>query len=64
MSRPPGRPRVVFDCNAIVQAIAFDNSPACEAFRLAETGYFELFVSKATLSDPIAFLKALGQSAQ
>ena len=51
MNRPPGRPRVVFDCNAFVQAIAFDNSPACEAFRLAETGHLELFVSKATLSE-------------
>ena len=51
MSRPPGRPRVVFDCNTSVQAVAYDDGPAAECLRLAESGLFELFVSRATLRE-------------
>lgn len=51
MNRPSGRPRVVFDCNTLVQAIAFDQSPAAECLRLAESGAIELFVSKPTLAE-------------
>ena len=51
MSRPTGRPRAVFDCNTFVQAIAFDDGPAAECLRLAESGRFELFVSRPTLAE-------------
>lgn len=51
MSRLPGRLRVVFDCNTYLQAIAFDDGPAAAAFRLAESGECEVFVSKATLAE-------------
>ena len=51
MTRSVRRPTVVFDCNILVQAIAFEDGPAAEAFRLAESGRFELFVSKATLAE-------------
>lgn len=51
MSRLPGRPRVVLDCNICVQAVAFDNGPAARALRAAEAGHFELFVSAATLGE-------------
>jgi putative PIN family toxin of toxin-antitoxin system len=39
------------DCNTLVQAIAFDNSPASLCLRLAEQGIVELFISKATLAE-------------
>ena len=51
MSRLPGRLRVVFDCNTLIQAIAFECGPAAECLRLAESGRFELFVSRATLAE-------------
>jgi putative PIN family toxin of toxin-antitoxin system len=41
----------VFDCNTFVQAVAFDNGPAAQCLRLAESGLFELFVSTATLRE-------------
>jgi hypothetical protein len=47
----PGRPRAVFDCNTLVQAVAFDDGPAAECVRLAESGLFELFASKPTLAE-------------
>lgn len=51
MTRVPGRPRVVFDCNTLIQAIAFDGGPSAACFRLAESGVFELFVSKSTVAE-------------
>ena len=51
MSAAAGRPRVVFDCNTFVQAVAFERGPAAECLRLAEGGRFELFASKATLGE-------------
>lgn len=51
MSKRATRPRVVFDCNIYVQAIAFADGPAADALRLMESGDVELFISKATLSE-------------
>jgi len=51
MSRPPGRPRVVFDCNTYIQALAFGDGPAASALRLVESGDVELFVSSQTLAE-------------
>lgn len=51
MSQPPGRVRVVLDCNTCIQAIAFENGPAAAALRLAESQGFELCISKATLAE-------------
>jgi len=51
MKQPPPRLRVVFDCNSLVQALAFDNSPAAACLRAAETGQIELFVSNVTLKE-------------
>jgi putative PIN family toxin of toxin-antitoxin system len=51
MSRPPGRPRAVFDCNTFIQALAFEDGPAGRAFQLMEGGAFELFVSKLILAE-------------
>jgi putative PIN family toxin of toxin-antitoxin system len=47
----PGRPRVVFDCNTYIQAVAFAEGPAARCLTLAEAGEFELLVSKATLAE-------------
>jgi uncharacterized protein len=51
VTRGPGRPRVVFDCNTLVQAAAFGSCPAAECLRLVESGAFELLVSKATFAE-------------
>jgi putative PIN family toxin of toxin-antitoxin system len=51
MSDPRLRPRVVFDCNTLVQAVAFDNGPAAACLALAESGSVELYVSRPTLSE-------------
>lgn len=42
-------PRVVFDCNVYVQAIANENSPAARALDLLDAGTLTLFVSDAVL---------------
>jgi uncharacterized protein len=57
MSRQPGRPRVVFDCNVLVQALAFAGSPAARALDLMETGTVEVYVSRATLAELRRVLK-------
>lgn len=46
-----GRPRVVFDCNTFIQAIAFDDGPAAACVRSVEAGAVELLVSRATLAE-------------
>jgi len=42
---PELTPRVVFDCNLLVQGIANRNSPARKALRLFFNGDISLFVS-------------------
>lgn len=51
MSLSPARPRVVFDCNIYLQAMAFEDGPAAAAMRLAEEGAFELFISRPTMAE-------------
>ncbi|NOT60260.1 MAG: putative toxin-antitoxin system toxin component, PIN family [Acidobacteria bacterium] len=43
--------RAVFDCNVLVVAAARDKSHARACLRLAEFGYIELFVSRASLEE-------------
>jgi len=50
-TRLPERPRVIFDANVSVQALAFDTGPAAEALRLVDTGRCELYTSTATLRE-------------
>ena len=45
------RPRAVFDCNVLVQALAFESGPAARCLRLVEQSRVELFVSRATLAE-------------
>jgi len=51
VTRAPGRPRVVFDCNTLVQALAFEHGPAAECLRLFESGRIELFISNPTIAE-------------
>src|SRR4051794_14698604 len=51
MSRAPGRPRVVFDCNVCIQSMAFDDGAAAQSIRLMDSGSIEVFVSRATLGE-------------
>lgn len=51
MSRPPGRPRAVFDCNTLVQAIGFERGPSAACVQLVEAGVVELFLSRATFGE-------------
>ena len=43
------KPRVVFDCNVLLQAAARHKSPAARCLTLAEKGLVQLFVSKEVL---------------
>jgi putative PIN family toxin of toxin-antitoxin system len=43
------KPRVVFDCNVLLQAAARQNSVAANCLTLAEKGVVQLFVSKEVL---------------
>ena len=49
--RNSGRIRAVFDCNTLVQAIAFPDGPAAACLELVRAGILELFVSKSTLAE-------------
>ena len=44
------RPRVVFDCNTLIQAIAF-NGPAAQCLAEVEAGRVELFISRSVLAE-------------
>lgn len=43
------KPRVVFDCNVLLQAVARQKGPAARCLTLAEKGLVQLFVSKKSL---------------
>jgi putative PIN family toxin of toxin-antitoxin system len=43
--------RVVFDCNTLLQAIAFETGPAAKCLNFAFNGEFEFFISKTTLAE-------------
>lgn len=44
-------PRVVFDCNVLLQAIARGKSVAAKCLNLAESGRIQLFVSREVLAE-------------
>ena len=51
MSRLPGRPRAVFDCNILIQAVVFGSGPAAACLQIVERGQVELLLSKMTLAE-------------
>ncbi len=51
MSRRTSRPQAIFDCNTLIQAIAFDRGPSFRCLELVEFGRIELLVSKPTLAE-------------
>lgn len=50
------RPRVVFDCNVLVQAVSNANGPSGRCLQFLEQGVVEAFVSRATLKELRAVL--------
>ena len=51
MKRRPGRIRTVFDCNTLIQVVAFEESPSAACLSLVESGEIELFISKPTMAE-------------
>ena len=49
MSRISGRLRAIFDCNTLIQAVAFENGPAARCVQLIESSRVELIFSRPTL---------------
>ncbi|MDB5299248.1 MAG: hypothetical protein JWO87_911 [Phycisphaerales bacterium] len=56
MSSSADRPRVVFDCNVLVQAASNDGGPSGRALRLLEQSLIEVYVSRAVLKELRAVL--------
>ena len=56
MTRAGDRPRVVFDCNVLVQAAGNGEGPSGVALRLLEENRIEVFVSRAVLRELRAVL--------
>ncbi len=44
-------PRVVFDCNVLLQAVAREKSVAAKCLNLAESSLIQLFVSREVLTE-------------
>ena len=51
MSPSADRPRVVFDCNVLVQACSNDAGPSGQALRLLERNQIEVYVSRSVLEE-------------
>ena len=51
MSRPTDRPRVVLDCNVLIQAISNEAGPAGRVLRLLQENRIEVCVSGAVLKE-------------
>jgi putative PIN family toxin of toxin-antitoxin system len=51
MSRAADRPRVVFDCNVLVQAMANDAGPAGQSLALLQQSRIDVYVSRAVLRE-------------
>jgi putative PIN family toxin of toxin-antitoxin system len=45
------RPRVVFDCNVLLQAVSNEFGPAGRAIKLLEQNRIEVFLSRAVLKE-------------
>jgi putative PIN family toxin of toxin-antitoxin system len=56
MTHAADRPRVVFDCNVLVQAAGNGDGPSGVALRLLEENRIEVFVSRAVLRELRAVL--------
>jgi putative PIN family toxin of toxin-antitoxin system len=56
MSHRVGRPRVVFDCNVLLQAAAAADGPSARALRLLQQNLIEVYVSRAVLKELRAVL--------
>lgn len=54
---PQGRPRVVFDCNVLVQAVSNREGPAGRCLQLVEQGAVECCVSRQVLRELRAVLE-------
>lgn len=52
----PARPRVVFDCNVLVQAVSNANGPSGRCLQLLEQSKVEVFISRALLKELRAVL--------
>jgi putative PIN family toxin of toxin-antitoxin system len=57
MNPSADRPRVVFDCNVLVQAISNNSGPSGHALTLLEQNRIEVFVSRAVLKELRAVLR-------
>jgi putative PIN family toxin of toxin-antitoxin system len=57
MNPSVGRPRVVFDCNVLIQAISNEAGPAGQALGLLEQNRIEVCVSRAVLKELRAVLQ-------
>jgi putative PIN family toxin of toxin-antitoxin system len=44
-------PRVVFDCNVLLQAVASDDGPSAACIRQVESNRIHVFVSRATMKE-------------
>jgi uncharacterized protein len=53
---PRQRPRVIFDCNVLIQAASHDDGPAAGCLRLLEANRISVFLSRATLAELRAVL--------
>jgi putative PIN family toxin of toxin-antitoxin system len=51
MISPADRPRVVFDCNVLVQAISNEAGPSGQALALLQRNFIEVYVSRAVLKE-------------
>jgi putative PIN family toxin of toxin-antitoxin system len=51
MNQAADRPRVVFDCNVLVQAISNEAGPAGQAVALLQQNRIEVYVSRAVLKE-------------
>lgn len=45
------KPRVVFDCNVLLQAAARERSVAAKCLNLAESGHVQIFLSREVLAE-------------
>jgi putative PIN family toxin of toxin-antitoxin system len=51
------RPRVIFDCNVLVQAISNEAGPSGQALRLLDRNLIDVYLSRAVLKELRAVLK-------
>ena len=57
MTQSADRPRVVFDCNVLIQAVSNVAGPAGHALGLLERNLIELYISRAVINELRAVLR-------